>query len=427
MGLGKTYQTIAWLSINPHLRPAVVICQATLKWNWKEELWRHARLRARVLEGTMPTLVHNHRDIFIINYDILAKWAKALKGLTPKVVVIDEVQKIKNRRAVRTKACQSLAKIADHVIGLSGTPILNRPIEFFPILNMIDRARFPSFWNYAFQYCDPKRGFRGRGWDFRGSSNLEELHRTVSPLMLRRKKAEVLTQLPPKIRTVIPLRLSNRAEYRRAELDFIDWLRSKKGEEAAERAKKAQALVQLGSLKELAAEGKLSSIISWVADFLEDTNRKLVLFTEHLAITTQLASAFPMAVTVDGSVAPKDRLAAVKAFQERPERRVFIGNIQAAGTGLTLTAADAVAFVELPWTPAEVDQAEDRILRIGQTSDRVEAFYFIALGSIEEDHLELLDKKRQVVSQILDGTAANVDDATIQKTLLARLLKKGSS
>lgn len=466
MGLGKTYQTIGWLAINPQARPAVVVCPATLKYLWKEELMLHAGLRSKVLgpskrygltyrmwpnkdkvgegkPGERWFSCPDRRSIFIkkmirrilildkpekpapklttpiviLNYELLEDWAGVLLEMGVSTEVMDECHYVKNQKAQRTKSCKQLAKHAQHVFGLSGTPITNRPVEFFPILNMIAPDLFPSFWTFAMRYCGPKRGFRGRGWDFRGASHIEELHELVSQVMIRRTKQEVLKDLPTKRRTFIPVDITNAKEYEKAQVHFLEWYTAQHGKAKAKRASGAVALVKLGALKELAAQGKLQRVQERIDDFLEETDQKLVVFTTHRSILKSLCDHYPKAVVVHGGVKGEDRKEAVRRFQKDPKCRLFFGTIKAAGVGLTLTAASTVFKVELGWTPTEHDQAEDRVLRIGQTADKVNIYYFIARGTVEEDILEAIEDKRSVIEQVVDGK-------DVQTEVIGKLLDK---
>lgn len=418
MGLGKTMTALTWMAIHPELRPAVIICPSSVKYHWQRELWNHARIPSVVLSGQTPSRGMLYEDIVILNYDILRFWSDTLKAFTPKVLVLDEFQRVKNRQAKRSRASTVLAQGMPHILALSGTPIISRPVEFFPVLQMIEPDEFKSFWAYAFRYCAPKRGFRGRGWDFSGASNTNELHQKVSKLMIRRMKSDVLADLPAKTRSVIPVDISNRKEYEKARDNFIQWLASKKGNDAALRASRAEAVVRLGALKHLAAEGKIEDAIDSINEWMEDTDRKLVVFAIHHSIINQLVEAFPSAAVVTGAVGTAERSKAVDRFQLDPACRLFFGNMQAAGEGITLHAASDMLILELGWTPAEHDQTEDRINRIGQTADHVHIRYMVAKNTVEEDVMALIDSKRDVVGQVIDGRSVS----TVQMTVIDRLL-----
>lgn len=408
MGLGKTIQAIGWLQLNPKARPAVIVVPATVKLNWKRELEKWMpKPKVAVLSGKAPMPVPG--EIFIINYDILEAWMPYFKEMKPRTMILDECHYVKNQKAKRTKAVMALGKMAAHVIALSGTPIVNRPIEMYTALRMIEPAMFPSFWKYAQRYCGAKHN--GFGWNFNGASNTEELHdKLKKSIMLRRLKKDVLKDLPPKVRTVIPLDIINREEYDNAEADFIGWLEGQDVEDGAvESAKRAEALSKIEKLKQLTVQGKLVSCVNWIEDFI-DSGEKLVVFCVHRKIVETLMTKFAdVAVKVDGSVTGNMRQEAVDRFQNEEGVRLFVGNIKAAGVGITLTAASNTCFIELGWTPGDHDQAEDRVHRIGQESNSVGAYYLLAEGTIEETIAELIDKKRKVLTRVLDGEEAEGD------------------
>lgn len=413
MGLGKTVQALAWLQLHPELRPAIVVVPASLKLNWKQETlaWL-TNPDVEVLSGTKPYRVTG--KIIIVNYDILTHWVTYLMSLHTQVLIMDEIHSIKNSGTKRTKAVKQLAKGIHHIIGLSGTPIVNRPIEMFNALTLIDSTAIPNFREYTRRYCGAH--YNGFGWDFTGATNTDELHkRLVDTIMIRRKKTDVLTDLPDKLKAFVPMELKNQDEYDNAEADFISYLSRTKGTAAAERASNAQALAEIEGLKQIAVAGKLDQCVDWIEEFLE-TDQKLVVFAVHKSAIDALTDKFgDKAVKIDGSVSMAQRNIAVDRFQNDPSVRLFVGNIQAAGVGLTLTAASNVAFIELPWTPGALVQAEDRCHRIGQ-KDSVTIHFLLAAGTIEEKIAKLLDKKRVVLDAILDG------EKTSQESLLAELM-----
>jgi SNF2 family DNA or RNA helicase len=413
MGLGKTVQALAWLHLHPELRPAIVVVPASVKLNWAREAqaWL-ANPKVEILSGNTPHRTHG--EILIINYDVLPGWVEALKNLNPQVLITDECHYFKNNQAKRTKAIKSLGKGISHIIALSGTPLVNRPIEIFNAIKLIDPTVVGSYFDYGRRYCGLKHN--GFGWDFTGSTNAKELHeKLTSSIMLRRLKADVLPELPDKARSFIPISLDNLGEYRAAERDFIAFVRAQKGREAAKRASNAQALAEIEGLKQLAVKGKLVESVGWIADFLE-TDAKLVVFATHKFVIDALMAAFKnVAVKVDGSVTGVNRQRAVDEFQTNPNVRLFVGNIKAAGVGITLTAASSVAFLELPWTPGDVTQAEDRCHRIGQ-KDSVNIYYLLADNTIEEKIAALIDSKRKVLDAVLDGQ--DTEDESLLSALM---------
>jgi len=459
MGLGKTVQAIGYLNMNPDACPAVVVCPASLKGNWKREIrkWTGDKFNVEIISGlpntkgkgippyhsfdirTLPYDCHKE-DIYIINYDILANrtkidktdkpefmggkkkrieipntgWIDFLPAINPKTLILDEIHKIKDNNANQTKAVKKLAKGCEHVIGLSGTPIINRPDEFYNAIQMINPNVFPGWRYYMTTFC---AAYEGQwGWDTKGSSNTELLHKIMtSTIMIRHKKADVLADLPAKTRSVVPLEIDNRSDYSAAEGDIIGWIAKNFGDRAAEKASYAEALVEFEKLKQLAVHGKMKSVIEWVSDFLL-SDEKLIIFADHKFVVDALMNAFSgIAVKIDGSTPVKNRMAVVDAFQEDPNVRLFVGT-KAAKEGLTLTISSNVAFAELFWEPGSHDQAEDRCY--GRLSDLHGAniWYLIAENTVEEKIAELLDHKRKVLASVLDGETVE------EESLLLNLL-----
>lgn len=427
MGLGKTIQALGWLQLHPELRPAVVICPASVKLNWKKEakLWIRSP-KTSTLSGRSGSDISGKADIIIINYDIITNkyksktiidrdgkkivkvveirwsgWKDYLSKIKPKVLILDEAHYIKNSKALRTKAVKSLARRIPHRIALTGTPIISRPIEMYNTIRLINPGVFSSRWDYALKYCDAKEG--DYGWDLTGASNTKELHdKLVSTIMLRRKKSDVLKELPEKRRAVIPVEINNRREYNRAENDFKKWIREK-DPEGAERRLTVEAMAKIEALKQLAIEGKMDLCLKWIADFL-DSDEKLVVFATHKKTINAVMKKFKyQAVKVDGSVTGTNRQTAVEEFQTNDRVRLFVGNIKAAGIGITLTASSNACFLEYPWSPGDLLQAEDRIHRIGQIY-AVTIWNMVAANTIDEDMLLRLQKKAEVVEGVTDGT-----------------------
>jgi len=373
-------------------------------------------------------------DIVIVNYEILADqwskkkktvskrgWLKALRELKPKAIVIDEIHNIMHSSAKQTIAVKMLAKRCQSIVELGGTLILNRPMEAYNAIKLIDPTIVPATrFEYGMKYCNGRHN--GFGWVFSGASNIEELHQRLNKIMIRRMKQDVLKDLPPKFRTVVPLEISNREEYDSAEDDFIEWVRTNRGPKAAKRASNAEALTRVEVLKQISARGKLKLAIQWIEDFL-DRGQKLVVFTTHTMILEKVYSYFSdQAVKLAGGMSPDAIQLAVDRFQNRAKVRLLVGMLDVrgrpAGVGHTLTAASSTAFLELPWSPGVCDQAEDRVYRIGQTADNVNAYYLIGHNTIENKVIDMIDKKRQVIDAVLDGKI------TAEESLLTELLNQ---
>jgi len=413
MGLGKTIQALAYAQLHPELTPIIIVCPASLKLNWAKECkqWMEDP-QIEILSGTK---IHKTtKDIIIINYDILFAWVGQLRKIDAKIIILDEAHYTKTSNAKRTKATKMLAKTIPHIIALSGTPIVNKPIEIYNAVKMIDPELFPNRWHYYKYYCNAKHN--GFGWDFNGASHTSELHdKLKKSLMIRRLKKDVLPDLPAKIRSFVPIEISNKYDYKEAETDFIKWIEKEKGLEAAEKAKNAEAFSKIENLKQLAVKGKMKQCINWIEDFLT-SDQKLVVFATHKFVIEKLMETFPdIAVKIDGSVSSENRQKAVDDFQNKEEIKLFIGNIQAAGVGITLTASSNVVFIEFPWSPGLLNQAGDRCHRIGQ-KDAVNIYYLYAINTIDEKVIKMLHKKSITVDQVLNGEES--DDTTTFQELI---------
>lgn len=403
MGLGKTLQSLAYMQLHPDKRPAIIIVPASLKINWQREIakWLSTDEKIHLITGrkTYPLI---GQTIYIINYDIVSYWSDELIKLNAPVLIADEAHYCKNAQSKRSKAVKKLAGKIPHTILLTGTPVTNRPLELFPLLNMVDSTAWPSFWPYAKRYCGAYND--GWGWNFSGATNLDELHQKIKPYVVRRTKDQVLTELPAKRRVTVPFEMTadKAKEYKHQLEETARILR-----EAQRGAMDAHHLARIEKLKQIAVGGKLPAAIEWLKDFTE-SGQKIIVFATHKFVVAELMAAFgDQAVKVTGDDSQDERQTAVDAFQNDPSKLVFVGNIKAAGVGLTLTAASDVAFLEFAWTPGDHDQAEDRAHRIGQ-QDNVTCWYLVALGTMDEKIIDLLEQKRQIVDQVTDGKSGDL-------------------
>jgi SWI/SNF-related matrix-associated actin-dependent regulator of chromatin subfamily A-like protein 1 len=401
-GLGKTVEALAALEADEAF-PAIVVCPASLKLNWERETrhWLPYRSVA-VVEGRVT--VPPRAEILVLNYEIVATQREALALRRPRALVLDESHYCKNPQAKRTRAVRRLAEGLPRDalrLALTGTPVLNHAEELISQLRVLGRLE------------DYGSGARFRA-QFRGPLTEERLHWHLRRrCFVRRRKAEVLPQLPDKRQVVVPVRLSNEREYRLAEDDVIAWLRQQPLDLSELNAKiaatlRAQRLAQLGTLQRLAARGKLHAALAWIHDFLA-SGEPLVVFARHVEVQDAVLERFRGALHLLGSDSAQAREAAVRAFQEDGEASpLIVCATRVAAQGITLTRASNVAFLELEWTPAMHDQAEDRCHRIGQ-HDNVTAWYLLAAGTIDETMARLIARKRGLVAAVTDGRRLDGD------------------
>jgi len=413
MGLGKTIEALGVINADPKAKRILIVCPASLKLNWARECerWLVDRGTVAVAGKSFP----KDANVVILNYDILGKWSKELRKRWD-VLVADECHYVKNKDAQRSKKLFALK--ARRKLFLTGTPILNRPVELWTIVSSLDPMEFDHFWNFAKRYCKPTRN--RFGWEFNGATQLDELHeRLRSTIMVRRTKAEVLPDLPPKRRQVIEFASDHLAnliaieteawdEHRRRlnDLRAVSHAKGNESDLAALRAGVNAAFGELAKLRQDTALAKVPLVVEHIKNVLEDTG-KIVVFAHHRAVIRELAEPFEdIVVTLKGDDNVNSRQAAVDRFQNDPTCRLFIGSITAAGFGLTLTASAHVIFAELDWVPALLTQAEDRTHRIGQR-DSVLVQHLVLQESLDARMVGTLLKKQRVIDKVIDGDPKN--------------------
>ncbi|MDQ6776519.1 MAG: DEAD/DEAH box helicase [Actinomycetota bacterium] len=400
-GLGKTVEALAALEADSAY-PAIVVCPASMKLTWQREAERWLPHRSVVVvEGRPP--VPPSGEITILNYEILAAHREALARRRPRALVVDESHYCKNPQAKRTQAARKLAaQVAPDGLrlALTGTPVLNHVDELISQLRVIGRLEdFGSGARFSRQ--------------FRGRLSEERLHWHLRRhCFVRRLKSDVLPQLPAKRQVVVPVALTNLTEYRLAERDVIEWLRTQPLDLSELNARiaatlRAERLAQLGTLQRLAARGKLAAALAWIEDFLA-SGEPLVVFARHVEVQQAVLTRFPAALHLLGADSLRVREAAIAVFQDPEGPQLIIGATRVAAQGITLTRASNVAFLELEWTPAMHDQAEDRCHRIGQR-DAVTAWYLLAAGTIDETMARLIQSKRAHVAAVTDGRVLDGD------------------
>lgn len=447
MGLGKTVQGLMAVKTANQF-PLVVICPASLKRNWQREAKKWIPdARVTVLGPTSFAaplrfkIGEPQKEVFVINYNsrVMEKWLPHLVALHPQSIIMDEAHACKNSKAQQTKLVDQLIReTGARVIMLSGTPVVNQPMEFYQLVKMLGHAKTLG------GYAEYRRRY--------SAANPKQLHelntRARTHFMVRRLKKDVLTELPPKMYSVVPIEIENRAEYDQAERDIAGYFAKKKAEDAqfisevtrqaslfeqsdlerqqfiesAQRerfnsayliAVQNEQLLRWEALKQLAVRGKLRAAEQWISEFLDDSDQKIVVFVTHTATGNSIASKFN-APFIHGGVSIDDRQRFVDRFQNDPLCRVIVGNMIAMGEGLTLTAASNVAFVEFGWNAKSHSQAEDRCHRIGQ-HDNVTIHQLVAEETIEEEIIALIERKRVVAEAIQDG------DPDTQAAFLAEL------
>lgn len=363
----------------------------------------------------------------------------ACKG--PEEHVASKRQQRKVYKVLWTRAAKAISETIPSdgvVLALSGTPNKNTPQDFVAQLDILGRLDdLGGEWHFLTRWCGAYRD--SWGWRTGGASNLAELNeRLRSTCYIRRAKADVLPDLPALDRREgrVELDTTDMAEYRRIEADFLSFIAQRAAELAEEegedpssaawearlRAEAAEHLVRITTLRRSAAAAKIGIAKEWVEQFLDETDRKLIVFAHHREVVEALANEFDCE-RIDGGTS--DSMGAVDRFQNDPNVRVIVIGIMAGGVGLTLTAASDMLFIEQAWTPADLDQAEARAYGRVNDAHGATATYLLADGTIDEDMWELIGEKRVVFHAAADGEAmAPSKKQSVAGDLLVRMARR---
>jgi SWI/SNF-related matrix-associated actin-dependent regulator of chromatin subfamily A-like protein 1 len=400
MGLGKTRQAIVAMEAGAPEGVILVVCPASLKLNWQREILMVDPDAAIEVIGVNGTVAENPRWV-IVNYDIVGKHADRLHNINWAGVILDEAHFIKNA-SKRTSHCLKLLGVqADArapVIGpefvflLTGTPMTNRPKDLFNLLRCVGHPSGRSFLSFAKRFCDAYRN--DFGWVTTGASNLDELNLLMKEVMIRRVKDEVL-DLPPKIRSWVPVDVSTSKAAFNAADRFLDWYSASDPSQPND----TEFLTRLTKVRVALHKAKQKAVVERVKDVVA-AGEKVVVFTCFNEGVERLKQTLgDQAVTVTGSDSARQRMDAVDRFQSDDTVRVAICNIIAGGVGLNLTAGSHVIFQDLDWVPANHAQAEDRCYRMGQDKS-VSVEYFYAAGTLDSYIAELLERKMDLIAAV---------------------------
>jgi SWI/SNF-related matrix-associated actin-dependent regulator 1 of chromatin subfamily A len=392
MGLGKTAQAIEVINrLSP--KSVLIICPASLKYNWEAELniWLKGFYDIGIASGSY----FPDTEITIINYDILEKNHRHLYRAKWGLAILDEAHYVKNRKSKR--AGEALRIPADRRIFVTGTPIINRPAELYPILKSSFPDKIGTFWQYAEKFCGASRD---NNWDSTGATNLDQLNKLLKPFMIRRLKNDVLKDLPPKIRQVVKLEDKDAVDREIKALQKLYPDRTIEQIASMIENNEIDVDAHIAVIRHQTALAKLPRAMAFISEMLEEGVEKIVVFAYHRDVLDMLKYAFKDSVVIHGGVSSEARNDAVRLFQNNKSPRVFIGQITAAGVGITLTAASRVVFVESSWSPAEMNQAEDRCHRIG-AKDTVNVYHLVLKDSLDEAIAGSLIYKQKIFDKVM--------------------------
>lgn len=409
-GLGKTIQTVGVINVC-NLKKILIICPASLSYNWKNELnkWLKEPLKIQIVKTGSDTIKLDS-NVIIASYGLTVSEniLEQIKKIDVwDLVAIDEAHYLKNFQAQRTKIIlgkETFLSKAKKIMLLTGTPILNRPIEIYPLLKTLFPqvlGKYAKYQEFTKRYCNGHMTATGWNvtantkWDVSGSSNETELKEKLKQIMIRRFKKDVIKDLPDKIYQVIDLYSSDsqlQEIINREKLVYDDLQNSGLDLYAA-----------MATVRRELGEAKIPEIVKHVKMLMKSGIEKLVIFAHHKEVIRQLSEELEeyKPVVMTGETSSKERQNVVDFFQNKKEHQIFIGNMISAGVGITLTAASHVVFAEFSWSPAEIQQAIDRCHRIGQKNCVIAQFLTIQ-NSLDSHMIKTIIDKEFIIDKIVN-------------------------
>ena len=416
MGLGKTTSTII-AALETGVKKILIICPASLKINWQREIANYTDRSVYIAEGKNFSLEH---DFVIVNYDILKNFHE-LKGKTdslitqfnPELIILDEAHYVSNGQAARTKLVNNFTSKVKYLWLLTGTPMTNRPMNYFNLLNLIENSTAQNWLAFAIRYCGGYQFTAGKKkiWNVQGATNLEELRERTSKQVLRRLKTDVL-DLPDKIITPVYLKLNSKL-YEGLMGEYFNWY-NKNPEESKSLTIQFSKLMKV---RQVIADEKIKNTIELAENIIEQ-GKKVIIFTNFTESLNKISDHFgKLSVKLDGSTSKPNRQHAVDQFQDNDKIKVFVGNTLAAGVGITLTAGEAVIMNDLSFVPGHLLQAEDRAYRYGQKNS-VSIYYPLFINTVEMVIYDMVNEKKQNIDVVMGD---NVDHGDIVQEIMRRI------
>lgn len=415
-GLGKTHVTINIAECRgafSGVERCLVVAKASLRYNWLQEISIHGRRSAVVIDGAnreeklacLERAVNDEIFFIISNYEQVRDYIDAFKEIPWDLVILDEAHRIKNHKAGVSQAINQLNP--PFKIALTGTPVINRPEDVYNLLSWLGVEKRP-FWRFKRQLC-VHGGYKNREIVGYYPDEQRRLIEKLHTVMIRRKKTQVLQDMPPKIHRDVWVDLY--PQQRKKYDELRDELRTIIGERKVSVQNGLDMMLRLkqivGSLELLGGE-PVSSKIDTLRDILDeivDSGQKALVFTQFVAMYNILKRELASygVVGISGSLSGQKRQEVVNTFQNDPETRVFVGVAQACREGLTLNAASNVIFIDLEWSPLYVEQAEDRAHRIGQRNTVI-VTRLLARNTLDMKIIEMLKRKKDIFDSMVEGT-----------------------
>ena len=387
MGLGKTIQAMGVVKFHPELcTPTLWVVKSGLKYQFAMAIynWMGDEHLPQIVETSKDFLMPGFKN-YIIGYDMLVPKVRQMKSgkvavsgfdisqferVGIKCVVLDECQQIKNVDSSRTQMVRRVVK-GRKVIALSGTPWKNRGSELFPVLNMLDPVKFYSEEGFKNQWVD--YWYQGSFRKEAGIKNIQRFREHIKDIVIRRERTEVLPELPLVNRTKLYVKMDLQQEkvYDEAVQKFVEWY-----EEQAANISGMHILAAMQKMRHLVAIAKIPATIEYVDEFVEDTDRKLVIFVHHIDVGEMLlqklkdsyGADMPVMHVVGGMDGMKRHLL-VEKFNSSP-RALMVASTLSSGEGLNLQTGSDCILHERQWNPANEEQVEGRFIRIGASASK---------------------------------------------------------
>jgi len=420
MGLGKSTSAVI-ASLESGSKKILVVCPSSLKINWKREIENYTDRRVFIVEGRKWGSTF---DYYIINYDIIKNYHttensedsedyKLLVNEKFDLAIVDEAHYISNTTANRTRLLNDVLETIPKVWLLTGTPMTSRPINYFNLLKIVDSPLTLNWQSYVKRYC---KGFRfkvgnRKVWSTSGASNLDELRERTKNVVLRRLKTDIL-DLPEKIVTPIFIELNSKM-YDEELDDFIRISKDKAEDETL-----TITLNRLMKVRQLISYEKIPYTCELIDKCVEQ-GKKVIVLTNFTMTLDMLHEKYKKnSVVLDGRMNKERKQDSVDKFQNDDKIKIFIGNIKAAGVGITLTAGEVVIMNDLSFVPADHSQGEDRAYRYGQKNS-VLVYYPVFENTIEKTIYNILQKKKNIIDQVMgDGEYSESFGKDLIKELL---------
>ncbi|CAI2378561.1 unnamed protein product [Moneuplotes crassus] len=433
MGVGKTIQALGIACLYKEDWPLLIVVPSSLRFNWRDEILKWLD---HILPHEIQIISRGNQEfdpgakIFITSYDLATLDSAFISCCEFKIIICDEAHYLKSRNSDRSKNLIPMLMKAKRTLVLSGTPMLQRPIEIYNILRVVRPDIFHDFEQFGYRYCAPRETYSGISWN--GSSNIRELHYILSKkIMIRRLKVDVLTELPTKTRQKVYVSTeigsmkkinmfvkkiqtwSSRIPKLKERDDPFAYITeeferlTKKGDLLNDSTLHALSDMRsyLSEAYAITGQAKMKGVIEFMNGLIEN-KQKFLIFGHHYEVLDALEDYCIRNrlnyIRIDGRVDQQNRYKAVKKYQTDQECLIAILSLTASSQGITLTAANTVVFAELMWTPGIMVQAEDRAHRIGQVNT-VNVYYLVARNTVDDMIYPRLKLKSTVISSALDG------------------------